>query len=245
MTARAVPENNGAGNRGLGLWTYRTSTASNPSSGRLQFDDTTIDDATEMYINEVNANSVDMNPFLATLQPGDLIYVQIADDSTQFIVIKISTVSYAAGVFTFGLSDAEGQGSAPNQNTGVFVVISSTGGGGAAGKNTTRNMTIENPTAADNFVLFYTEVALTALQLNMVMQGATSVTVTVKFDSDRSAAGTELNTGGTLVNNTTVGQEITSFDEDAIPAGSWIWIETTALVGTPTSLSVNLVAADA
>lgn len=244
MTARAVAEAN-AGASGLGQWNYRTATGSNPSSGRLQFDDTTIDDATEMYINEVNDGGTDMGPFLDNLQNGDLLYVQIANDSSQFIVIEIDTVSYAAGVYTFGLAKAEGQGSAPSNNTSVFVVISSTGGGSAAGKNTTRNMTIENPTAADNFVLFYTEVALTALQLNMVMQGATSVTVTVKFDSDRSAAGTELNTGGTLVNNTTVGQEITSFDEDAIPAGSWIWIETTALVGTPTSLSVNLVAADA
>jgi len=111
--------------------------------------------------------------------------------------------------------------------------------------DTTRNITIENPTAADSFVLFYTAVALTVLQLDLVIQGATSVTAGFRFGPDRSAAGTEVVTGGTVVSNTTTGQQITVFNDGDIPAGSWVWAETTALVGTPLTLSMNMVVASA
>lgn len=110
----------------------------------------------------------------------------------------------------------------------------------AVAVDTTRNITIENPTAADNFALFFTDVAITVAQINFVIQGSTSVTAFVRFGPDRSAAGTNVINAGTIVSNTTTGQEITSFDNAIIPADSWIWIATTAIVLIPLTLAISV-----
>lgn len=116
-----------AGFAGLGIWRYQTATGSSPSSGRLQFDNVTIDSATELYINVTNDDGTDMTNFLALLESGDLIYIQVRADSSQFVVCEVDTSSLSAGVFTFPLLNIEGQGSAPSNNTRVAVVGTSSG----------------------------------------------------------------------------------------------------------------------
>ncbi len=131
MTAYAVREPTGSGLAGFGQWRYRTAVDAFPAAGRLQFDDTTIDNATELYVNVTNDNSTDMSAFLALIEPGDLIYLQVSSDSTQFVVCEVGTSSNAAGVYTFPLTQVEGQGSAPGNNT--LVTFVSTVGGGVPG----------------------------------------------------------------------------------------------------------------
>jgi len=136
------------------------------------------------------------------------------------------------------------------------------GGGGTA----LAGIVIENPTAADNFVLRYIPEAITMAQLSFVLVGATDVirterhedrrtgpdhvsrkdrpirtsaTVFVSFGPDRSVLATDVINAGTVVSNTTTGQIITSFDNASIPAGSWLAVRVTALVGTPTQLHVS------
>jgi hypothetical protein len=43
------------------------------------------------------------------------------------------------------------------------------------------------------------------------------------------------------VSNTTTGQEITSFDNAVIPAGSWVWVEFTAITDEPDEVNVSVV----
>ena len=104
-----------------------------------------------------------------------------------------------------------------------------------------RSITVENPIANDNFALFFTDIAITIQQLNFVLQGATNTTIFVRFAADRSAAGTSVINAGTVVSNTTAGQEFTSFDNAAIPAGNWVWIEITAITNTPDEIHVSAV----
>jgi len=104
-----------------------------------------------------------------------------------------------------------------------------------------KGVTIESPTSTEDITLFFTDDAITVTQLNFVAVGSTpSVTATIRFDSDRSATGTEVVTGGTAATSTTTGDEVTSFNDATIPAGSWVWLETTAQSGTVTSLNVTL-----
>ena len=107
-----------------------------------------------------------------------------------------------------------------------------------------KSITIENPTSSEDIALFKTKVEITVSQLTFVLRGSAtpSVTVTVRHSTDRNATGNEVVTGGTVVTNTTTGQDITSFNDATIPAGSFIWVETTAQSGTVDELHVTLFA---
>ena len=118
----------GGGFLGLGIWRYRTSTTSTPSSGQLQFDDTTIADATELYVHAVNDNGADMSAFLDLLSAFDLMYIQVQVDASQFVTLQIGTPSLASSVYTFPIAQIQGQGTTPSNNTEVAVVIERSGG---------------------------------------------------------------------------------------------------------------------
>ena len=115
---------------GLGQWNYRTAIDAFPSSGRLQFDNATIGSATNLYVHIVNDGGVDVSAFLALVNSGDLFYVQISADASQFVIIEVGTPVLIGSVYTFPITTISGQGTAPSNNTNVNLVISNTGGGG-------------------------------------------------------------------------------------------------------------------
>lgn len=101
-------------------------------------------------------------------------------------------------------------------------------------------VTIYSPTAAEDLTLWYADDAITITKMVFVITGSTSVTVTIRHHTDRSNAGNEVVTGGTTANSTTTGNVVTSFNDATIPADSFVWLETTGLSGTPSSLSVTI-----
>lgn len=103
-----------------------------------------------------------------------------------------------------------------------------------------KSISIETPTASDDISLFYTDEAITITKIVFVITGSTSVTTTIRHGTDRSATGTEVVTGGTVASSTTTGNVVTSFNDATIVADSFVWLETTALSGTPTSLSCTI-----
>lgn len=100
---------------------------------------------------------------------------------------------------------------------------------------------IENPSGSERIVWFRAYVATTVNEINAVLNGSAtpSVTFTVRFDADRSAAGTELLTGGRVLTNTTTGASYVP-DVTTIPAGMWVWLETTAQSGTVLEMNVAM-----
>lgn len=103
-----------------------------------------------------------------------------------------------------------------------------------------KSVTIENPTSSEDLTLFYTDDAITITKMVFVITGSTSATTTIRHHTDRSNAGNEVVTGGTTANSTTTGNVVTSFNDATIPADSFVWLETTALSGTPTTLAVTI-----
>jgi hypothetical protein len=104
--------------------------------------------------------------------------------------------------------------------------------------NLTKSVTVESPTDSEDITLFYTDVAITITQITSVVKGATpSVTVQIKHDTDRSSAGTQINSA-TITSQS--GTEDTSFDDATVPANSWVWLETSAKSGTVTFLHVSI-----
>jgi hypothetical protein len=106
-----------------------------------------------------------------------------------------------------------------------------------------KSVSIENPTATENWSIFYTEVAITISRVRAVLQGSATPSVTWKLwhsQGTRSSAGTALVTAGTATTSTTTGDNVTAFDDATCTAGSWIWMTTTAKSGTVTELHLDI-----
>jgi len=104
----------------------------------------------------------------------------------------------------------------------------------------TKCIEIESPTDTEDITFFYTPNSISITKVILIITGGTSVTTTIRYNEDRSAIGTEILVGGILVDSTTTGNIVTAFDYSVIPANSFIWIETTAISGTPTTLGITL-----
>ena len=107
---------------------------------------------------------------------------------------------------------------------------------------TTKAVTVESPTASEDITLFFTPDAITIDKMASVLLGSStpSVTYTVRFGSDRSAAGTEVVTSGTASTSVSTGDIVTSFNDATIPADSWVWLETTAKSGIVASFALTI-----
>lgn len=103
-----------------------------------------------------------------------------------------------------------------------------------------KSVTIEDPTGSEDISLFYTDDAITITKMVFVITGSTSATTTIRHGTDRSAAGAEVVTGGTVANSTSTGNVVTAFNDATVVADSFIWLETTALADTPDSLAVTI-----
>jgi len=102
-----------------------------------------------------------------------------------------------------------------------------------------KTFTLEAPTASDDITIFRTDVDITVQEAIVVQTGNTpSTTFVLKWASDRSAAGTDLTTSSTTTSTTT--GDVATLSTAAIPANSWIWLETTAASGTNVKLSIDI-----
>ena len=89
--------------------------------------------------------------------------------------------------------------------------------------------------------MFFTFVAITVQEIQAVVKGSTpSVTINPVQSSDRSAAGTAILNTPTAITNTTTGQNLTTFNDNTIPADSWVVLKTTAQSGTVTELHITI-----
>ena len=105
-----------------------------------------------------------------------------------------------------------------------------------------KTISVENPNNSEDLSFFFTDVAITVTKLVAVLVGSAtpSVTWTIRHGTDRSAAGSEVKTGGTTTTSTTTGSTETTLDDPTIVADSHVWLETTAQSGTVNLLTVTI-----
>lgn len=105
-----------------------------------------------------------------------------------------------------------------------------------------RAVTIGNPQSGENITLLHTQRAMAAVQIvsQVTGSGGPSVAFSLRYAPDRSAAGTEIVTGGVTCTSTTTGTVTTVLDAPLIPAGNWLWLTTGAIGGSVTQLSVTV-----
>lgn len=103
-------------------------------------------------------------------------------------------------------------------------------------------LTVELPDASENITWFFTDRAITVIQVRGVLvdSGVVSVTYQILHDTDRSAAGTSVTnslvhaSGG---DGKTIGID-SVLNDTTIPANSWVWLVTTASATPPASLAL-------
>jgi hypothetical protein len=102
-----------------------------------------------------------------------------------------------------------------------------------------RSITVANPIVDDSFTIFRTEVSTTLNRVLALIRGAgASVTFALKAGADRNAAGTAV-TVSEAITNTTTGEEVAVINQP-IPAGYYVWLEITAVSGSPAELNVSI-----
>jgi len=113
---------------------------------------------------------------------------------------------------------------------------------GVTGVAAPKALTIINPTSAENVVLFFSTSGLTITQIRSTVKGTSpSVTFSIRYGTDISAAGTEVVTSGITCTNTTTGLSTTSFNNATVPSNNFVWLTTSAISGTVTQLAVSLI----
>jgi len=126
----------------------------------------------------------------------------------------------------------------------MMVELYAVGGGAGIEGDVEKSITVIEPTSSEDISLLYSENGFTLSEIRAVLRGTTpSVTWSIRYGTDRSGAGTEVVTGGTTTTNTTTGESVTTFNNATIPAGNYVWLETTATSGTVDAMALTLIAA--
>jgi hypothetical protein len=121
-------------------------------------------------------------------------------------------------------------------------VVGVSGATGVTGVAAPKALAILNPTSSEDIILFFTTTSLTFTQIRSTVVGTSpSVTFSIRYGTDHSAAGTEVVTSGITVTNTTTGLSTTSFNNATVPVDNFVWLTTSATSGTVTQLAVSLI----
>lgn len=103
----------------------------------------------------------------------------------------------------------------------------------------TKCITIENPTSADDFLMFRLERAATITGIDCLVVGGTSVATLVKeCDANGGTCG---NTEASITCGTTNTTEASGIDDSAVDAGDWMRVDPGTVTGSVTQLSVCIV----
>lgn len=107
-------------------------------------------------------------------------------------------------------------------------------------KRRVKTLCIETPTDSDEFTLMYTDTAITITQLNDALGGSTSITWNIHHATTRNNGTPNNLFGSARVTSSASGAETSSFNDETIPAGSWVWFAATSMSGTPDLLSISI-----
>lgn len=105
----------------------------------------------------------------------------------------------------------------------------------------TRTLTVEVPSSSENISFFYTDKAITITKAAYAVRGSSpSVTIDVHHSTDRSSGSPNELFGTNVAVTSTTGTTNTTFNDATIPAGSYVWLITSATSGTNAELTITL-----
>jgi hypothetical protein len=103
-------------------------------------------------------------------------------------------------------------------------------------------VSFQSPTASENVSLWYTPVALTITEVGESIRGTTpSVTYNIRYAATRDAASPTAVFSSDRAVTSVSGTTVSTFANASIPAGSWIWITTSATSGTVNDFNATII----
>lgn len=102
------------------------------------------------------------------------------------------------------------------------------------------SFSVGSPTDAEDLTLWRPPHLVTIVGAWCVLTSGTDITVLLRHDADRSATGTAVFSSGQTVSSTTGGDNLAGFNDRTIDPGSWLWLETSAINGTPAELQCTI-----
>lgn len=126
------PGGSGSPAQGTGEWVYNNTTTEPPAANQIRFDNADPSLATQMWLRELSADSIDVSLWLALIADGDRIVVVDKDDATRYEVYEVSGTPTDDGLYWDLAVTNIATGANPlvsGQRVRVTVLF---GGGGAA-----------------------------------------------------------------------------------------------------------------
>ena len=113
-------------------WRFSTTTtAADPGSGRFRMNNATPASVTALYLSDFTSPGFDASTILNSLNVGDKFYIQASNDSSQFILVTLVTVTDNTGWFTVAVTvDDSGTLFSNNASCGFLIFGSGAGSGG-------------------------------------------------------------------------------------------------------------------
>jgi hypothetical protein len=102
----------------------------------------------------------------------------------------------------------------------------------------TKSLTLETPTGTELFSFFYTPIAITLTSFEHYIKGTTNVQWQLMWGATADAGGTA--THSTLTTSSTSGVTTVPTTDPDIPADSYLWLDTSAIVDTPTEFHLTV-----
>jgi hypothetical protein len=221
-------------------------TDADPGGGLLRFNNATPASATFLYINTNNQLGTGVSTWLdalgASTNPSDKGVLLINHAGGTYAFLVTGAVTAGSGYRKVPVTAIGGAGpSNTNKLSLLFARTGNVGAQGPTGPFTPKGVSIPYPATTDAITLFYTPTAIALTQITAALRGSStpSVTWTLKYNAARNAAGTEVVSGGVTTTSLTAAAT-TSFTNGTIAAGSWLWLEITAVSGTVQELTLSL-----
>ena len=148
------------------------------------------------------------------------------DAATNNIVVENNAAETINGAVTFTLDSAFQAATFVTDGTDWTITEEA-----KSGEMKFEPVTIESPTASDDIGLTFFKKAVTIQCIRTVItanQPSPSYDFNIVFDSDRSAAGTDLFAVDQQTTSETTGDTFTTFADATIPANSWVWLTSSA-----------------
>ena len=119
----------------LAEWTFDTSTvAADPGARDLRYNNATPASVTAIYISSTTNNNADFDNILDEIAPGDSIYIQTLADSSEFLLMQVTSTLDNTGWWTInGVIQSSGGLPSNNDRLGVLMFKAAGGGGGGGG----------------------------------------------------------------------------------------------------------------
>src|SRR5262245_17984930 len=115
-----------------GYWNFvAATTASDPGSGKLKFNNAVVASATASYLSDTTSAGTDATQVLSSLRTGDTVYVQDRGNSANWARFTLSGGPTDNGAwFTLPVTHVSSAGSVPSNNSPLVLQLNQQGGGG-------------------------------------------------------------------------------------------------------------------